>query len=103
MRKVKQKRDWETSLISIVDVNGSTAYALDAKQTIDNENKSLTALYADHIESVFEEFTKLKITYVLAGTFYTKNIFIDLFYNNGVEMVGKLGCNADLRWLYEGQ
>ena len=76
---------------------------MDAKQTIDNENKSLTALYADHIESVFEEFTKLKITYVVADAFYTKNIFIDRLYDNGFETVGKLRCDADLRWLYEGQ
>ena len=48
------KKGLEMSLISIVDVDVSTAYALDAKQIIDDENKSRTALYADHIESVFD-------------------------------------------------
>jgi hypothetical protein len=43
------------SLISIVDVNANTAYALDAKQTIDDKKKSRADLYADHIESVFDQ------------------------------------------------
>ena len=47
---------------------------------------------------------KLKITYAIADAFYTKNIFIDRrLCDNGFEMVGKLRCDADLRWLYEGQ
>ena len=46
---------------------------------------------------------KLKITYAIADAFYTKNIFIDRLFGNGFEMVGKLRCDADLRWLYEGQ
>ena len=97
------KKGLEMSLISIVDVDANTAYALDAKQTIDAEDKSRTALYADHIESVFDEFTKLNITHVVADAFYTKNIFIDRLCDNGFEMVGKLRCDADLKWLYEGE
>ena len=36
----ESKKGLEMSLISIVDVNANTAYALDAKQTIDDEKKS---------------------------------------------------------------
>ena len=98
----ESKKGLEMSLISIVDVNANTAYALDAKQTIDDEKKSRADLYADHIESVFDQLKTLEIKYVVADAFYTKNVFVNRLFDNGFEMVGKLRCDANLKWLYDG-
>ena len=98
----ESKKGLEMSLISIVDINANTAYALDAKQTVDDEKKSRADLYADHIESVFDELKRLNIRYVVADAFYTKNVFVNRLFNNGFKMVGKLRCDANLKWLYDG-
>jgi hypothetical protein len=96
------KKGLEMSLISIVDIECNTAYALDARQTIDTEDKSRTELYADHIDSLVNGLKSLKITHIAADAFYTKRTFIDRLCNNGFHMVGKLRCDANLQWVYRG-
>ena len=92
----------EMSLVTIVDIDANTAYGLDAKQTIVQEDKTRADLYADYIENCFDQLRNHGITYIAADAYYTKNVFIDRLTDNGFHIVGKLRRDADLKWLYDG-
>ena len=66
----KSKKGLEMSLITIVDINANTAYGLDAKQTIVQEDKTRADLYADHIESNFDSLRKHGVTHIAADAYY---------------------------------
>jgi len=98
----KSKKGLEMSLITIVDIDANTAYGLDARQTIIQEDKTRADLYADHIENSFDELRNHGVTHIAADAYYTKNVFIDRLTDNGFHIVGKLRRDANLKWLYGG-
>ena len=110
----KSVRGLELSLVSIIDLKSQTAYALDAKQTIDDKldagndkphkqpAKSRTVLYADHVLSCADELKQQGISHITVDAYYAKLDFVNPICAGGFHLVGKLRKDARLQWLYEG-
>ena len=96
------KKGLEVSLVSIIHFKSNTAYALDARQTIDEEGKSRTDLYAEQITDVADILIKHGIKYLATDSFYTKTRFVEPVTSAGIDIVGKLRIDANLKWLYRG-
>lgn len=97
------ERGLETSLICAVDMRSNTAYSINARQTIDEEGKTRSDLYAEHISDRSTELKSLGIQYLAADSFYSKVKFVNAVVNTGLHMVGKLRVDANLKWIYRGE
>ncbi|MCL1127466.1 transposase [Shewanella surugensis] len=97
------QRGLEISTISITDLASNTAYALDSRQTIDEENKTRIDLYAEHLVDLVSKLHQFGVRYLSCDTYYTKVKFVQAGVNAGVELIGKLRINARLQWLYDSE
>ena len=106
----RQKSEYglEVSLLSVVDILANTAYALNAKQTIDVEKQSnqseetRTDLYAQQVSDNADQIRKLNIKYLAGDSFYAKNKFIGAVIRESLHFIGKMRIDADLLWEYQG-
>lgn len=108
----KAEKGLEVTLVSAVNLHSNTAYALDVMQTIDAEvesevdakNKpSRVDFYAKQAVRVAPILLEHHIRYMAVDALYTKRKFVKPVTKAGIELVGKLRCDANLRWLYSGQ
>ena len=107
----KAENGLELSLISIVDIEANTAYALDAMQTIDapkpkNEDEDEITridLYAEQAVRIAPILIRHNIHYMAIDSYYTKYKYVTPITDSGLDAVGKLRCDANLRWLYKGE
>ncbi|RLV57653.1 IS4 family transposase, partial [Parashewanella curva] len=107
----KAEKGLELSLISIVDLDANMAYALDAMQTIDaakpkSENEDEIAridLYAEQAIRVAPLLIQHNIHYMAIDSYYTKYKYVTPIKRSGLDAVGKLRSDANLRWLYQGE
>ena len=97
------QRGLEASVVCVVDLKANTAYALDARQTIDEEYKTRVDLYAEQVVSLSPQLQKLGIRHVAADAYYSKVKFVSRVTEAGLDIVGKLRVDAQLKWLYEGE
>ena len=97
------QRGLEASVVCVVDLKANTAYALDARQTIDEANKTRVDLYAEQVVSLSPQLQKLGIRHVAADAYYSKVKFVSRVTEVGLDIVGKLRVDAQLKWLYEGE
>jgi len=100
------QRGLELSLICTVDLASKTAYALEAKQTLDSElrkKESRVDLYARQVQSVAGQLKAQSIRYLAADAYYSKAKFINAVCSEGLHLIGKLRSDANLRWYFEGQ
>ena len=95
----KAQRGLEISMISIVDSQSNTAYALDARQTLDIAGQSRTAYYTEQLVSQAPILKSQGIRYVAADAYYSKEPFISPVLAAGLHLVGKLRSDADLKWM----
>jgi hypothetical protein len=98
----KAEKGLEISLISLIDLDANTGYAIDARQTVDVEEQSRVDLYARHFREVAPALKKASIRYLAADSYYSKVKFIDAVCEEAFDLVGKLRIDADLYWLYPG-
>ncbi|WP_066018738.1 transposase [Endozoicomonas atrinae] len=98
----RSERGLELSLLGVVDLKSNTAYALGAKQTIDEDNKSRVELYAEQVVSLAKTLLQQGIQYLAVDAYYFKERFVTAVAETGLHIVGKLRNDADLKWLYEG-
>jgi len=98
----KAQRGLEISLLSIVDLSLNTAYALDARQTVDEDEKTRVDLYAEHVVSKASSLSKLGVKYIAADAYYSKVKFVSAVTQAGFELVEKLRVDANMKWLYQG-
>ena len=99
----KAQKGLEVSLISVVDIKANTAYALDARQTVDIEGKTRTDLYAEHLVSTAEDLKRQGVTHVAVDAFYAKVGYVDPVCATGLHPIGKLRHDAKMRWLFQGE
>ncbi len=97
------QRGLEASLISVIGLSLNTAYALDARQTLDEAEKTRVDLYAEHVVSNTAALKELGIRHIAADAYYSKKKFVSALTQAGFELVGKLRVDANLKWLYEGE
>jgi len=98
----RAERGLEISLVSIIDIAAHTAYALDARQTLDKEDKSRTDTYADQVVSLASHLKAQGVEHVAADAYYSKETFVTPVLDVGLHIVGKLRSDANLRSLYTG-
>lgn len=105
----RSEKGLEVSLISIVDLKRNQSYALSAEQTpplVDLKFKEKEAsrvdFYLEHLQRTAPYFAK-DVKYGLFDGFYAKLKFVDGVVRLGFDVISKLRCDANLRYLYEGQ
>jgi len=95
----------EISVVSIVDVDAKQGYALSVQQTPPRGEKSgRTRIdeYLGHLQATCPYLPK-SARYVVNDGFYTKIKWIDGVTALGLDVIGKLRCDADLRYVYTGE
>ncbi|VAW55768.1 Transposase, partial [hydrothermal vent metagenome] len=78
----------ELSLICAIDLVSNTAYAIDAKQTLDNECETRVDLYARQVTELATSLKDQNITYLAADAYYSKVKFIDAICSSHLNMIG---------------
>jgi len=100
----RAEKGLEISTLAVVDVDYNTAYNISTHQTpatID-EDKTRVDCYISHIKRDRDSLPKT-IRYIVGDAYYSKVKFIDGVVSIGLEYVGKLRHDANLRWLYTGE
>lgn len=92
----------EISLLSLVNLSSNTAYALDAQQTIDEDDKTRVDLYAEQVVRLAGQLLEKGIKYLAADSYYFKQKFVTPVVETGLHLVSKLRNDAFLRWAYTG-
>jgi hypothetical protein len=98
----KAERGLEISTVCVTDLKANTAYTLDTRQTIDAKESTRVDFYAQQVVDLQPYFHRLKITHLVGDAYYSKKKFVEPVLAVGLDLVGKLRVDADLRWLYQG-
>lgn len=104
----RAKKGLEISLLSLIDVKTSKAWAFDVVQTpaklSAKAGKKQDYTRIDfYLEQLGDLFPKLKsIKYFVADGFYAKVKVFDFLNKNNKHLITKLRTDADLRFLYNG-
>ena len=107
----RPERGLELSVVAIADLEQNTAYTLSAQQTASGlshpptEAKALAPnrldFYLGHLASCRDQFPA-DVRYVVADGFYSKFKWVTGVVQLGLQAIGKLRCDADLKFLYDG-
>lgn len=93
----------EISELALIDRDSRQAFAFSTQQTVDKVGKSRVEQYAEHVEACAKKLPK-EVKYLLVDGYYTKKQFIDTVcaLERGLEIIGKLRCDANLKYFYKG-
>ena len=110
----RAEKGLELSVVAIVDVEQNTGYTLSAQQTeadlsrpaktaVDSPSASGNRIefYLGHLAYCMMYFPEW-IRYVVADGFYSKYKWVSGVVQLGFDAIGKLRCDADLKFLYDG-
>lgn len=95
----------EISVVSIVDVDAKQGYALSVQQTPPANPESETTRidrYLEHLQATYPYLPK-STHYVVNDGFYSKIKWVDGVTALNLDVIGKLRCDADLRYVYTGE
>lgn len=98
----RSEKGLELSLLCVIDMKSNTAYALDARQTLDEKGKTRVDLYAEQVVRQAATMLKKGILHLAVDAYYFKEKFVTPVTEAGLRIVGKLRSDADLLWLYSG-
>ena len=100
----RAERGLEISVISIVDVEAKQGYTLSVQQTKPTQTESEKTRIDWYLEQlqVTKPYLPKSAHYVVTDGFYTKIKWVDGVKALNLDVVGKLRCDADLRYVYEG-
>lgn len=92
----------EISELALIERESRQAFAFSTKQTVDEAGKTRLELYAEHVQTCAPKLPELK--YLLVDGAYSKKHFVDTVrtLEQPLEIVGKLRCDANLRYFYRG-
>jgi hypothetical protein len=98
----------EVSCCGIVDASGHYAVRLDALQTPETlgEGESRLDHYCKHLETVLNRVPVVlaaDMKYVVGDAYYTKKAFVDAVIKAEKHFIGKLRCDANLKYLYDAK
>lgn len=101
----KTERGLEWSVLSVVDLNQNTAYTLNANQTIETPSsgasESRTQQYLKQVQT-HRDALPADIQYLVGDGYYSKKPWIDGIRCLDLHVIGKLRCDARLRYFYRG-
>jgi len=97
----------EISLLSVIDLSYGTAYSLSVEQTpesveIGKTEENRIDCYLKQVAENEKALKRLDINYLAVDGFYTKTRFIQGVLAAGLQLIGKLRADANLRYLYQG-
>jgi len=99
----KAERGLEISTLAVIDLKRNTAYALDSHPTPNSDDAcSLARRYAAQVMAQDQSLKQLGIRHLVVDGWYSKKNFVAPVLDTGLQLVGKLRVDANLRWLYEG-
>jgi Transposase DDE domain len=105
----RSEKGLEVSMISIVDLSCNQSFALSVEQTpslvdLKQKEKEQTRMdfYLQHLQTTAGNFPK-DVKIGLFDGFYAKLKFINGVKKLGFEVISKLRCDANLKYLYEGE
>lgn len=107
--QARTERGLELSVIALIDQQRREAYTVSALQTPPrtdlDPSESLvegrTAFYLRQLEQIAPQLPD-QARYVAADGYYAKKTYLDGVCEVGLHLIGKLRCDANLRYLYRG-
>ena len=106
----KSEKGLEICGIALVDVEENTAYPLSVRQTAplperendqQGEDENRIDQYLQHLRDL-KPYLNADETYLCVDGFFAKKKFIDGVRNLHLHQIGRLRCDADMRYLYTG-
>lgn len=109
----KAEKGLEIGLLAVVDIEKNTAYSISAHQTppIAASRKDKSSIitkqsrvdeYLKHID-VARKYLPPEVNHLVGDGFFSKEKFVTGIKNLGLDFVGKLRIDANLRHLYQGE
>lgn len=111
--KGQSERGLEWSVIAVVDVDQQTGYPLSAQQTepsqaahaktasTPNTATSRVDLYLGHL-ALSPPYWPASVRYIVGDAFYSKRKWVTGVTGLGLQAIGKLRCDANLKYRYNG-
>ena len=101
----KSERGLEWSALCIIDLEQNTAYTLNATQTVptnsekgeESRTQQYLAQVQQHRQAIPDD-----VQYLVADGYYSKKPWIDGIRELDLHAIGKLRCDADLKYFYTG-
>ena len=101
----KTEKGLEISVIAVVDVDMKQGYPLSVQQTPPTQPESAKTRidwYLEQIAATKPYFPK-SVQHVVSDGFYSKVKWVDGVTDLGLDAIGKLRCDADMRYVYTGE
>lgn len=98
----KAETGLEISVLGVVDIKSNTFYTLSGLQTIDKEEDSRVIGYGNQVKACSYRLKSLGASYLVADGYYSKKKFLDAVFAEGLQQIGKLRRDANLRMPFEG-
>lgn len=101
----KAVRGLEVSCCSLIELSWGQAFGLDMRSTQPSETTSRMEQYVGHLHDVLGCLApdlRQRIGYVAADGHYSKQGFIEAVRQQDKHLVGKLRCDANLKYLFSG-
>ena len=106
----RSERGLEISTIAVVDVDAPMAYALSAQQTPATDDEAASDAkgisridhYLAHVKKSVSALPA-SVRYLVGDGAYSTHKWVSGILALGLDVIGKLRCDADLRYVYEGK
>lgn len=97
----KAKWGLEIGGIAAIDIDNHTAFHLEAVQTLNQDDQTLTQWYINLLEERSSTLTSIS-AYFVADAWFSKKPFVDAITAIGMHFICRLRDDADLLYLYTG-
>lgn len=101
----KAEKGLEISTLAVIDVDYNTAYHVSTRQTplqAKNAEETRVHEYLRHFKDDCHALPK-DVRYLVTDAYYSKQTFTHGVLECGYQQIGKLRCDANLRYLFTGQ
>jgi hypothetical protein len=100
----KAEKGLEISTLAVVDVDYNTAYHVSTRQTPPESKEGETRVH-DYVRHFQKDCYALPedVRYIATDAYYTKQSITQAILESGFDQIGKMRCDANLRYLYTGE
>ena len=96
----ENQKGLEISLLSTIDIKANTGYAIEAKQTVCQKEETRVAGYVRQVTTLASALKADGMSHLAVDSYYWKKKFIRPVVKSGIDIVGKMRCDAHLLWPY---
>ena len=96
----ENQKGLEISLLSTIDIKANTGYAIEAKQTVCQKEETRVAGYARQVTTLASALKADGMSHLAVDSYYWKKKFIRPVVKSGIDIIGKMRCDAHLLWPY---